>query len=542
MYDMEQRMIHTNKKHLIWFLAIEIVVFLFCLHYARINPMIFQSRLSTGCFLALCLGLLILTGFAFMMIVIKKIPLHRVFLLIGFGFGVLSCLINTPGSIPDEPAHASNIYLWSNRLLGVREELVPSSNPVYIKINSLARRADVENASLYLNSETTINSYQQILHGTNWFYSNSDRQLVTELLQDHSVTPIMYLPAILGFTLARLLSLGYYPMLMLGRLLMLVFYVFAASWSIRKIPVGKMTLFVTALLPMSIHLAASLSYDAVILGLAMMTFAYIVYLAYGDIERIGAKEWLTMAALGALLAPCKVGVYLPILLLLFLIPTMKLGGRRKYVWFVASVMIAGVASCILMNLNALAVGVNKTPLQSNNGDAFYSVQWVLHHPMDTLWMMMNTVKRQLSTWIQSAAGVRLSWFSIKISQWVITGFECCLLLTTLKEYDRPPITPSLRQRLLLFLPIILCVFVFLFGMLLWWTPVGDTLIEGVQGRYFIPMIPLAMFAIPQSSITLHLKRGERRIPWKGFSSVLAMACVMLSCASFLNQVVVILGR
>ena len=139
-------------------------------------------------------------------------------------------------------------------------------------------------------------------------------------------------------------------------------------------------------------------------------------------------------------------------------------------------------------------------------------------------------------------GAYLSWFTINLDMWVIIGFEWCLLLTTLKEDEMPSIAPAPLQRLLLLLPVALCLFIFLIGMLLWWTPVGDTLIEGVQGRYFIPMIPLAMFAIPQSSITLHLKRGERRIPWKGFSSVLAMACVMLSCASFLNQVVVILGR
>ena len=534
-------MISAIKHRVIWFITVEIMVSLLCLYYALMNPVIFQNRLSAGCFIALCLALLALAGTAFVMVVVKKTPLHRVILLLGFGFGVLSCFINTPGSIPDEPKHSSNIYLWSNRLLGLHEERPMQKNPVYIVVDSESRREDVENAKTYLQIETTVDSYRQILKDTNWFYSKSDSQLVNTTLRDHSVTPIVYLPAILGFTLARLLSLGYYPMLMLGRLSMLAFYVFAASWSIKKTPYGKMVLLITALLPMSIHLAASLSYDAVILGLAMMTFAYIVYLANGEIERIGAKEWLTMLVLSALLAPCKVGVYLPIVLLLFLVPKVKLGGGKQFFWFFMSVTAVGMASCLLMNLNELAVGANKTPLQQS-GSTIYSMQWVISHPMDTLWMMLNTVGVRFSLWFDGAIGSYLSWFTIGLDKWVITGFECCLLLTTLKEDDVPLIAPTLLQRLLLLLPIVLCNFIFLLGMLVWWTPEGSLLIEGIQGRYFIPMIPLALFAIPQISITLHIKRGEKRIPWKGFSSALAMACVLLSCASFLNQTSVILSR
>ncbi len=532
----------ANKKRCVFFLAIEGMIALLCLHYALITPAVFQNLLSTGYYLALCLFLLTLSGVIFVLLVVKKSPLHRVILLLGFGFGMLSCLINTPGSIPDEPAHASNIYLWSNRLLLFSENEAERNNPVYIQVQSYVRRADAENESSYMHTETTMDSYRQILQNTNWFYSKSDSQLVNATLIDHSVIPIVYLPAIIGFTVARLLSLGYYPMLMLARILMLAFYVFAASWSIKKIPVGKMALFITASLPMSLHLAASLSYDAVILALAMMTFSYIVYLAYGDIERLGVKEWLTILVLSALLAPCKVGVYLPIILLLLMVPHAKLGGKRQFFWFFMTVAAGAIASCVLMNLNALSIGVNNTQLQHYSGGTTYSVQWVINHPTGALRIMMDTLRKNFFSWLNCAVGSLLSWFSIKLSKWVIIGFECCLLLTTLKEEDVPPITPTPLHRLLLLLPVALCNFIFLLGMLVWWTPQGAPLIEGIQGRYFIPLIPLVLLAIPQISLKLHLMRGEIVIPRKGFSFFPAMACVVLSCASFLIQASVILSR
>lgn len=535
-------MIHLSKKQLLWLIAVEVIASLLFLHYALTSPAVFQSRFGVVCYIAFYFFIIALVGVAFSLAIIKKIPLHKVFLFLGFCFGVLSCLINTPGSIPDEPMHASNIYLWSNRLMLLKESGMEQENPVYIDIRSVERLADNQVAPDYLGTATTIDSYRQILQNTNWFYSKSDNQLVHATLRDHSVSPVVYLPAIFGFTIARLLSFGYYPMLMLGRLMMLAFYVFAASWSIKKIPVGKMALFITALLPMSIHLAASLSYDAVILSLAMMLFATIVYLAYGDLKRVGTKEWLMTLALSVLLAPCKVGVYLPIILLLLMVPSEKLGGKRKFVVFFTSIVAASIISCVLMNLNAISIGTNNAQVQHDSRHLVYSAQWVLHHPTDAFQMMLNTTRERYFSWMDGAVGSYLSWFTIKLDSWIITGFEVCLLLTAMKTDDAPSIAPAPLQRLLLLVPVVLCNFIFLFGMLLWWTPIGAPLIDGIQGRYFIPMIPLILFAIPQISITLHLKRGERIFPWKNFSSCLTMACVLLSCASLLNQVSVILSR
>lgn len=536
-------MVSFSKKQIIWLTAIESMVALLCLYYALITPAVFQSLLSKCCFIALCVSLMALVGVAFVLLFVKKTQLYKVFILLGFGFGLLSCLINTPGSVPDEPNHAANIYLWSNRLLLLPEKRAQvQNNPVYIEVDSVMRRSDAENAGVYLREESSIDSYRQILKKTNWFNSKSENQLVDATLRDHNVTPIIYLPAIIGFTVARLLSLGYYPMVMLARLMMLAFYVFAASWSIKKIPVGKMTLFITALLPMGLHMAASLSYDAVILALAMMTFAYIMYLAYGEKEKIGAREWVTMLVLTILLAPCKVGVYLPIVLLLLMVPRAKLNGGMRFFWFFTAVVTAGVASLIITNLPALSLATERPPIVNSAGKALITSNWALHHPVGVWSMMLNTVSLNLSKWVQGAIGYSLGFFSIPIESWVVVGFELCLVSSIFHEEGVQPLTPAPFHRLLLLVPVVLCLVMFLAGMMVWWTPQGANQIEGIQGRYFIPMIPLVLFAIPQVSFKLSLKRGDIQFPKRGFSQILALACVVLNSASLLIQATVILSR
>ena len=97
---MEYWMDTSNRKG--WYLlAIKGMIALLCLQYVLGTPAVFQNSLSTGCYLALSVCLMVLAVVAFVLLFVKKSQLYGVFILLGFGFGLLSCLINTPGSIPD---------------------------------------------------------------------------------------------------------------------------------------------------------------------------------------------------------------------------------------------------------------------------------------------------------------------------------------------------------------------------------------------------------------------------------------------------------
>ena len=81
-------------------------------------------------------------------------------------------------------------------------------------------------------------------------------------------TPLAYVPQALGMTLARVLGFGSMGLLFLGRFMNLVFYVAMTYLAMKRLPFGKEVLFGVALLPMTLHLTGSMSYDTVIMGLA----------------------------------------------------------------------------------------------------------------------------------------------------------------------------------------------------------------------------------------------------------------------------------
>ena len=127
-----------------------------------------------------------------------------------------------------------------------------------------------------------------------------------------------------------------------------------ASYAVKVVPFGKRVFAAVALLPMTLHLAASFSRDAPLLGLCFAFTALVLDAAFGA-DRAKALHPTRLAVLlitGVLLAPGKM-VYLPLAALLLLVPNLRLGRHAK-------VKKAGyLALCV-----ALALVLNSGMLES----------------------------------------------------------------------------------------------------------------------------------------------------------------------------------
>src|SRR5699024_12842862 len=65
----------------------------------------------------------------------------------------------------------------------------------------------------------------------------------------------------------------------------------------------------------------------------------------------------------------------------------------------------------------------------------------------------------------------------------------------------------------------LLVFVTLYGQ---WTPVGYRLIEGIQGRYFLPLIFPFLLAVKPIRRIHAQQTGNKQIPWNSYTCVLIL--------------------
>ncbi|MEG2634017.1 MAG: DUF2142 domain-containing protein, partial [Oscillospiraceae bacterium] len=114
--------------------------------------------------------------------------------------------------------------------------------------------------------------------------------------------------------------------------------------------------------------------------------------------------------------------------------------------------------------------------------------------------------------------------------WIWTaGFGFLLTMSVFDSKDRAVL--SRRDKAVGWV-IVLSVFAMIMYSVFQWTPTYYTEIYGLQGRYFMPIIPLALLCLQRKSVSLT----------KSLTSELIWSCSALHCFTVLNIFLVILSR
>ena len=269
----------------------------------------------------------VLAALAVWAVLSKKIALHRIIFVLVLGFGLLYSFILPPYAAPDEKYHINQSFTlacrWANDLS--HDEWRMGKVPTTTSF----RRVGDEDADLQ-NENTTVFTWEEF---TSQLFTTTDEpfnshQEYNELQTDQN--PLLYVVSAAAVFLAYVLHLGFAPALFLGRLANLLLFAALAALAVKVAPFGKRVFAVAALLPMTLHLAASFSRDAPLLGLCFAFTALLMDAAFGA-DKNKALSPARLAALllcGVLLAPGKL-VYLPLAALLLLVPGARLGHHAK---------------------------------------------------------------------------------------------------------------------------------------------------------------------------------------------------------------------
>ena len=289
--------------------------------YQRIGGYLTRFFLVVGCFAAL------LAAFAVWAVLSKKLALHRLIFVLVLGFGLLYSFVLPPYAAPDEKYHINQSLTlacrWANDLS--RDEWRMGKVPTTTSF----RRVGDEDADLQ-DENTTVFTWEGF---TSELFTTTDQpfdshQEYNELQTDQN--PLLYVVSAAAVFLAYVLHLGFAPALFLGRLANLLLFAALAALAVKVAPFGKRVFTVAALLPMTLHLAASFSRDAPLLGLCFAFTALLLDAAFGP-EKQKALSPARLALLlgcGVLLAPGKL-VYLPLAALLLVVPAARLGRHAK---------------------------------------------------------------------------------------------------------------------------------------------------------------------------------------------------------------------
>ena len=423
---------------------------------------------------------LILIGAGWWLFTGQKCPLHRMVFCFVLALGILFSMVLPPYSAPDEQFHinqsftlASTIY---NPYLPVAQSQIHSS---------LRRPSDVD--VIVQDGETTVFTWQHI--AKNLLTTNSDPFTHTQDYDEYQVDSsyTMYWISAFGVLAGFLLRLGFIPTLFLGRLANLVFFAFLAAWAVKRTPVAKAVFAAVALLPMTLHLAASYSRDSNLLALCLLFAALVLDLAFGPRENIGWKQLILPALAGLLIVPSKI-VYFPLALLVFLIPAARLGRYSKAVkggflalclavfFFSAGGQVilndfvsgstqvaAGAASSsVSSEITAPAPSAPESSAQSaasapesseetaapqteeapvQDDSVCYTLPYILSHPLDTLELAIRSVVENGDHYVKTLIGGTLSYFDpgVQIAWTWVAALMILLVLAWLQPGFELPV-------------------------------------------------------------------------------------------------------
>lgn len=308
------------------------------------------------------------------------------------------------------------------------------------------------------------------------------------------------MPQALGFTLARVLGLNSIALLYLGRFFNLLLFAAVGTWTIKRLPFGKNVFFGVSILPMSLHLAASLSYDVVILAFTGYFTAVCLDLAY-KAETVKVKDVVALAVVMAVMGPCKM-VYGAIAGFCLLIPVKKFGNWRKWAISAAAVLGSFLAAMAVVNLRIVAMYTQESySYVAWAEEAGYSFAELIHRPVRVLQLFYNTVAWQgenlYSGMLGESFGNRDA--VLNTPYVVILLLTACLVILALKKPGEE-IFIKVKDRLWIWFICLVIFAALLFSMLLAWTPKSSNMVQGVQGRYMLPLLPVLLLTLKNQKV------------------------------------------
>ena len=427
--------------------------------------------------------LILVTGSMFLLGRGQKIEM--VYTVLASSLGIVYLFTMTPLSIPDEPHHYHSAYQLSN-ILNQDWDKIGYGDSADFNYSRLTGHYNVASAYERLMEELSVPGVEGEL---------------VEIPQPRSLKyPIEYLPQAIGISIARLLGANFLITFYLGRLFNLVFFVACLFFTIRLVPRFKLLFVVLGVAPMVLHQAASFSCDGFINGVSFLLIALILRSIYAE-GAFSKKEFWPIVITSMLLAPAKL-VYYPILLLVLLIPKERFQGAKQKARTVALLLFVAIVPLCLFGMKSMfSMAVSTERALNWEGGHNYTTAFILHHPGKTVAIFARTFSGSGVRWFKEAIGATLCGLSLGLPDWTTWCFIIILAISAL-GYAGDIEGLKTKERVAFLAVSVIVTLLIMLSMFLGWTSDTRSVILGVQGRYFIPILPLLLLQVNNQRIQL----------------------------------------
>ena len=304
-------------------------------------------------------------------------------------------------------------------------------------------------------------------------------------------SPLVYAPQAAAVVVGRWLDVPPVAYVYLGRFANLAVYVLLVTVALYLMPGHRWTLLVVALAPMAVFQAASLSPDSTTNAIAWLFVATVLAMARrpGPVSRGEVAGAIGLAALLGLLKPPAL-VLAP---LLGLVPARRFPGRARWLAVCATGVAAAAATA---GLWMFALTRLPLPTVVDGADEIAQLRGILADPVGYGWLLVRSVVGAAGVYAHTTVGV-LGWLDTELPGWIYPTWW--VALAGIAVLDSNAASPAVRGGRALCLGLAVAGMLAAITLLYLVNPVGHEPIDGVQGRYFLPFLPLAAIALQRGA-------------------------------------------
>lgn len=307
-----------------------------------------------------------------------------------------------------------------------------------------------------------------------------------------SILPLNHCVGAVGVLISKVLQMNILGTILTGRLTVYVYYTLVSYWAIKTTKYYKSIFFVVATLPIVQWLAGSYSTDPVLLANALLFVSICFKYRFSDtMIKISKREIVLMMFLGASVASVKYCIYAPVLLMFFLIPRECFENKKQHKITVA-LAIGVIFLVILCQLGLLKMFPFKEDRLVNVdtaeqikfmlGNIGFSIKNFADYFVGTFYMHLQSFYFDHGSTMRTVSNM--------------LSFLC--VLSAVIAPDKYEFKTRKEKRMFLITDIVIVGIVWVLimaALYAGYTPVGASGVNGLQSRYFLPILILVMHAL-----------------------------------------------
>lgn len=309
--------------------------------------------------------------------------------------------------------------------------------------------------------------------------------------------------------LTRTIGLPYHIQFLSGKFMNLFIYALAFYFAIKHAKLGKRLIAVIGLLPTTMLIATTYTYDAVFLSFYILGIVLIIN-EFIDKELKIQPMKMGLIALLMIWSTLPKAVYIPMFLLLFMLPKEKFYSKtQKRCFNIATIVL------VFVMLSSFTIPVLSDVVTNNVLDAdtrgggtsvVGQVQYIVDNPITFTKLFLSTIGQEF---IQMNLGRQTFVWLCHLGTYpnylyyITVGLVLFAAFTDTDSKNRN-ISLSLKMKIIIFILYAAIVCELYLSIYLAYIRVGGKNFAGVQGRYFIPLLYPLFLCIRTTRIKLSL--------------------------------------